>query len=139
MLVKRFFDLPDGSTTFDEVEIPVSNHSSDAWGNEISRSMPFVSHRVSIFRISEDAFQDWHNAPERQLCGVLEGVWEVETTDGQRHAWTPGQLFLPDDVNGRGHISRVKEGPVTIMFVPLPPDLDLTTWTMTSTGARTTD
>ena len=37
-------------------------------------------------------------------------------------------MFLPDDVEGRGHTSEVIEGPVRIVFVPLPEELDLSRW-----------
>ena len=83
MKVKRFYATADGGSTFDEVEIPIENLHVDEWGNSIRTSSQFRSPSVSLFEIEDGAFQDWHNAPRRQLCVVLKGVWQVETTDGR--------------------------------------------------------
>lgn len=128
MKVKRFYTTQEGGSTFDEVEIPLVQKHLDKWGNSLGLSTRFDSAGVCLFEISDDAFQDWHNAPQRQLCVVLEGEWQVETTDGVAHTWGRGDMFLPDDVDGKGHISRVIRGPVRILFVPLDPSFDLSRW-----------
>ena len=128
MRVTRFYTTPEGGSAFDEVDIPFAEESTDAWGNRLRLSEPFASPAVRLFDVPAGAFQDWHNAPRRQLCVMLEGVWEVGTTDGQKRRWRAGEMFLPDDVEGRGHTSEVIEGPVRIVFVPLPEELDLSRW-----------
>ena len=128
MKVSRFFTTPDGNSTYDEVNIPIANHTVDAWGNQTSSSDAFSSPTVRIFEIADQSVQDWHNAPQRQLCVVLSGIWQVETTDGRSQSWGPGEMFLPDDVTGKGHISRVLKGPVRILFVPLEADFDISQW-----------
>ena len=125
MRVSRFYTTADGGSAFDEVDIAVEPVSTDAWGNELKHSVAFESPAVRVFEVPAGAFQDWHNAPRRQLCVMLRGVWEVGTTDGEKRRWAPGELFLPDDVEGRGHTSEVIEGPVRILFVPLSDDLEL--------------
>ena len=127
MRVTRFYTTPDGGSAFDDVDIPVSR-GADAWGNELGTSAAFVSPAVRVFEAPAGAFQDWHNAPRRQLCIMMHGVWEIGTSDGQRRRWGPGEPFLPDDVAGKGHTSEVIEGPVRMLFVPLPDDLDLDAW-----------
>ena len=123
MRVTRFYTTADGGSAFDEMEIQVSAGSPDAWGNRLAFSDPFASPAVRVFEVPAGAFQDWHNAPRRQLCVMLAGVWEVGTTDGEKRRWGPGEVFLPADVTGRGHTSAVIEGPVRILFVPLPDSL----------------
>ncbi len=130
MRVTRFHTTPDGGSAFDEVEVPAFAESVDAWGNSLALSAPFASPAVQVFNVPAGAFQSWHNAPRRQLCVVLKGVWEVGTTDGQKRRWGPGEAFLPDDVDGKGHTSEVLEGPVSILFVPLPEDFDLNAWSV---------
>ena len=119
MRVTRFFETADGGSAFDEVEIPIENENLDNWGNLLRTSARFDSLGVQVFEAPEGAFQDWHNAPRRQLCIVLSGTWEIGTTDGELRRWGPGEAFLPDDVEGTGHTSRVLEGPVRIVFIPL--------------------
>lgn len=125
MRVTRFRTTADGGSAFDEVDIPVSAGAPDAWGNRLASSAPFASPAVRVFEAPAGAYQSWHNAPRRQLCVMLQGVWEVGTTDGEKRRWGPGEAFLPADVDGRGHTSAVIEGPVRILFVPLPDDLAL--------------
>ncbi|MCE2462030.1 MAG: hypothetical protein J4F38_14810 [Pseudomonadales bacterium] len=125
MRVTRFYTTPDGGSSFDEVDIPVSIVAPDAWGNELRTSGSFVSPAVRVFEAPVGAFQDWHNAPRRQLCVMMEGIWEIGTTDGEKRRWGPGEPFLPDDVVGKGHTSEVIEGPVRMVFIPLPDDLDI--------------
>ena len=126
--ISRFHTTSDGGSAYDEVEIPLNNKHIDGWGNHIAMSERFSSPNVCIFEISDEGFQDFHNAPQRQLCVVLEGIWEVETSHGERRSWKPGEVFFPDDVAGKGHISRVLQGPVRILFVPLEPDFDIKKW-----------
>ena len=49
MRVTRFYTTSDGGSSFDEVDIPLSSHSPDAWGNELRLSEAFVSPAVRIF------------------------------------------------------------------------------------------
>ena len=127
MKVARFSTTPDGGSMFDDIEISLQQQSKDAYGNQIATSERFDSPGVRIFEINGD-FQDWHNAPQQQLCVVLEGQWQVTTTDGESRTWGPGEMFVPYDVEGKGHQSRVLENPVRILFVPLPSDFDITHW-----------
>ena len=128
MRVTRFYTTPEGGSAFDEVDIPVGGGNVDAWGNELKSGPVFASPAVRIFEAPASAFQDWHNAPRRQLCVMMEGIWEVGTSDGEKRRWGPGEPFLPDDVTGKGHTSEVIEGPVRMLFVPLPDDLDIDAW-----------
>ncbi len=128
MRVTRFSTTPDGGSAFDEVDIPIKHISTDAWGNTLALSEPFVSPAARVFEAPAGAFQDWHNAPRRQICIMLAGVWEIGTTDGQKRRFQPGEVFFPADVDGKGHTSEVIEGPVRIFFVPLPDDFDVAAW-----------
>lgn len=128
MRVTRFYTTADGGSSFDEVDIPIATVAADAWNNAMAFSPPFASPAVRIFEAPAGAFQDWHNAPCRQLCIMLQGVWEVGTSDGRKRRWTAGEVFFPADVEGKGHTSEVIEGPVRIVFVPLPDGFDAAAW-----------
>ena len=128
MRVTRFYATTEGGSSFDEVDIPIAAVAPDAWGNALAFSEPFASPAVRIFEVPAGSFQDWHNAPRRQICIMLQGVWEVGTTDGQKRRWGPGEVFFPADVDGKGHTSEVISGPVRMVFVPLPDDFDAANW-----------
>jgi quercetin dioxygenase-like cupin family protein len=50
---------------------------------------------------------DWHPAPRRQLVVILRGRLEVETSDGARREFGPGDARLIEDTRGRGHVTRI--------------------------------
>jgi hypothetical protein len=53
---------------------------------------------------------------------VLSGTLEVETTEGEVRRWGQGSLLMADDTKGKGHRTRVLEGPAKLLFVRLPDD-----------------
>ena len=54
----------------------------------------------------------WHPPPHRQCIVILDGDVELETTDGERRRFQPGQRLLVEDLEGRGHVTRVlTDGP----------------------------
>jgi hypothetical protein len=72
--------------------------------------------------------QAWHHAPRRQLVAVLSGALEIEVGDGSKRRFGTGDFFLADDLAGQGHRTNDVEGPVRLLYVELPPDLDPTQW-----------
>jgi hypothetical protein len=55
-----------------------------------------------------------------RASGIMDGVIEVETTDGATLQWRTGEVFLPADVTGKGHRTRCIGGAVRLLFAPLP-------------------
>ena len=133
MHVTRFYTTSDGGSAFDEFDLPMAHESTDQFGNVLCFSDVFASPAVRLFGAPVGMFQDWHNAPTRQLCVMLQGIWEIGTTDGQKRRWGPGEIFMPDTVEGRGHTSEVIEGPVRMVFIPVPAEVDVSVW-----GAKVT-
>jgi hypothetical protein len=51
----------------------------------------------------------------------LAGEIEVESSDGARHRFSPGDVTIADDTTGKGHRSRVVgEGGATFALVEIP-------------------
>jgi len=48
-----------------------------------------------------------HPVPNRQAYFVLSGVLEVELSGGETRRFTPGDIVLGEDTQGRGHKTRV--------------------------------
>ena len=59
---------------------------------------------------------------------LLSGKMEVGTSDGQKRQWNAGTAVIADDLTGKGHTTRVIEGPATVMFVQLPENFDMGSW-----------
>jgi quercetin dioxygenase-like cupin family protein len=57
-----------------------------------------------------------HNAPKPYLCIVLAGECEVETSDGARLRFGPGDVLFCDDTHGKGHTTRTVAD-ATVVFM----------------------
>lgn len=128
MQIIRFSDATDGGSCFSEVELTFPQPFTDEYGNVYQLSKVFGPESAIIADLPPGLDQDWHTAPHRQIVIVLTGVLEVETTDGQTRRWTPGGMFMADDPNGKGHRTRVVEGPVRAVFMRMPDEFDIQTW-----------
>lgn len=121
--IVRFIPAPDGGSQFVEVDIPIGNAATDAFGHLIRRSGVLPAQSAMLTEMPEGMNQDWHPASRRQLVVVLSGTVEVETSDGSKKRWSGGEMFLADDAGSRGHRTRTIGGPARVLFVHLPPDL----------------
>src|SRR5258706_10778054 len=120
MKLIRFIPTPDGGSQFVEVEIPIENASTDAFGHVIRRSAGLTAQSTMLAEMPEGLDQDWHPATRRQLAVVLSGTVEVEASDGTKHRWRSGEMFLADDVGSRGHRNRTIGAPAPARFSALP-------------------
>jgi quercetin dioxygenase-like cupin family protein len=128
MKLIRFATAPDGGSQFVEVDIPIDNASTDAFGNVVHRSGVLPAQSTMVTEMPEGLYQDWHPASRRQLLVVLSGTLEVETSDGKKHRCSTGEMFLADDVGSSGHRSRTIGGPARVLFVHLPPEANIGGW-----------
>jgi hypothetical protein len=128
MKIIRFHAAGDGGSRFEEIEVPIDEPRIDKFGNTLRQSGAFAAPSVRFVELPRGLDQSWHNAPARQIVLVLCGVVEVGTTDGETRRWGPGAAFLPDDVSGKGHTTRVLEGPALVAFIQLPEGFDLERW-----------
>jgi hypothetical protein len=49
-------------------------------------------------------------------------------SDGSKRRFGAGDCFLADDLSGQGHKTVDVEGPVRLLYVQLPADIDATRW-----------
>jgi hypothetical protein len=122
MRVTRIHTGNDGDSHFEELDLPMDSTQRRATSVAIAATQ-------AAFGVS-DALepQDWHHAPRRQLVAVLSGRLEIECGDGSIARFGPGDTFLADDLAGRGHLTRDLEGPVRLLYVHLPDELDFSAW-----------
>jgi hypothetical protein len=125
MKIVRFASASDGGSQFIEIDMPIDNASTDAFGNIVHRSAVLPAQSTMVTDMPEGLYQDWHPASRRQLLFVLSGTLEVETSDGKKHRCSSGEVFLADDVGSRGHRTRTISGPARVLFVHLPPEANL--------------
>lgn len=58
-------------------------------------------------RAAPGTFETWHNADRKRYIVVVSGEAEVTTTSGEKARIMPGQLYLAEDLTGKGHAFRV--------------------------------
>jgi hypothetical protein len=71
--------------------------------------------------------EDWHRAPGRQFSISMSGEIEVEVSDGKKHAIHAGDIVFLEDLQGKGHITRILS-PVTNIFIRVADGFDVVKW-----------
>jgi hypothetical protein len=100
MRITRLFTGDDEESHFEDIEIDLCS------AGEIGKLSTRCPATGVIFReTAGDYDYDWHNAPARQYVVMLEGSVEVQTGDGTRRRFDPGDILLAEDTTGRGHRS----------------------------------
>lgn len=66
--------------------------------------------KMVFFQLPSGWFGDWHPAPKRQFFCCLKGQLEITAGDGEIRRFNPGDVFLLEDISGRGHVTRVIGG-----------------------------
>jgi hypothetical protein len=102
-------DVPQGTTPYAENVPPVLVSEALAANGVVFMTLP-----------AEVRQMEPHPAPRRQLVVVLDGQFEIGTTDGDKRTLTPGMIALLEDIEGRGHTTTVHSaGPATFLAIPL--------------------
>lgn len=128
MKLTRFHATENGESRFQEIEVPINTPRPDSFGHTILQSNAWPSPSIRFVELPANLDQSWHHAPARQMVVVLSGVVEVGTSDNQKRRCSPGQAFIADDLTGKGHTTRVVEGPARVLFVQLPENFDFARW-----------
>lgn len=71
----------------------------------LTRYIP--SSQFVFFKIPPGWYGDWHPAPKRQYFCCLAGEFEITASDGDTRTYRAGEVFLLEDISGKGHRSRV--------------------------------
>ena len=74
-----------------------------------------------LFREYAATFEiGWHTAPLRQYVMILDGDAELTTSDGEARTIKAGEVFLIEDLKGKGHSARNLAGrPLHTVFVAI--------------------
>lgn len=97
----RIYADAEGESHFEDVELDLTNT-----GGATNLSEVFAATGVVFRRTSGDYNLDWHPAPRKQFIVNLVGEVEIEVSDGEVRRLGQGEVFLAEDVTGKGHLSR---------------------------------
>jgi quercetin dioxygenase-like cupin family protein len=96
----RLYTGADGQSHFERVEVPMTEEN----GTE----SPLLRMGDSfVVREQPGSIEDWHNADARRYVVTISGHAEVEVSGGEKRAVEPGEIWLAEDLTGKGHIFRV--------------------------------
>jgi uncharacterized cupin superfamily protein len=91
----------------------------------MAKSVPVTAMNYAEYKKSET--EDWHRAPGRQFSISLSGEIEVEVSDGKKHAIHAGDIVFLEDLQGKGHITRILS-PVNNIFIRVADGFDVVAW-----------
>ena len=115
MKITRLYSDKNGESHFEDIDIPLDD-SGDI--GRLSKILPVTG--MMLRENPGDYNYDWHPAPGKQYIVMLEGMLEVEVSDGEKRIFPPGDILLVEDIDGKGHKSRVPDGkPRKSLFIAI--------------------
>ncbi len=103
----RLYADRGGDSHFEDVEVSLSATGFAPPAPPIEVSAFSQARQFAFLRAPAGWFGDWHPAPARQFLVVLEGEFEVSTSDGDSRRFEAGAVLLVEDTTGKGHVTRV--------------------------------
>jgi hypothetical protein len=101
----RLYTGADGMSHFERVPVKFSTVPGEPSG--IARSEDHATAKAYVVRAAAGVFEDWHNADVRRYVVTIRGRAEIEVAAEQKFVAQPGDLFLAEDLTGKGHRFRV--------------------------------
>jgi hypothetical protein len=100
VMVTRLYTGADGQSHIDRVPIMFHGAPDEA-------SAAVKTSDAYLARGAPGMFETWHNADRKRYIVVISGEAEVTTTDGEKLRLVPGEIYLAEDLTGKGHTFRV--------------------------------
>ena len=97
----------DGVTHFRDVTIDLVDQPFAPPAPPLAVSAAIPAAAGVFFRMPAGWFGDWHPAPLHQYYVQTTGTLEVTVGDGEVRILRPGAVVLLEDLDGRGHRTRV--------------------------------
>jgi hypothetical protein len=116
MQYTRIYTDPMGETHYEEVKVPLAPIDFAPPTPPLHLSAFHTATQYGFCRFPAGWIGSWHPTPQRQLFGILAGVVEAQTSDGEVRRFGAGSCVLLEDTTGKGHITRVV-GPTEVLSI----------------------
>lgn len=115
MRIHHLYADENGESHFRDIDV---EWVGERRGSKLSARIPVSA---IIFRETPAEFSlDWHPAPWRQYVVNLDSSVKLTASDGESRIIEPGEVFLVEDVVGRGHLSQHIESKIRhSIFIPI--------------------
>ena len=115
MHIHNLYEDDNGESHFRNIEI---EWVEDRSYGQLSETLP--ANGMICRHTSGDYDLDWHNAPRRQYIINLDAAVKITASDGEARIIQAGEIFLVEDVNGKGHRSAAVDGKERhSLFIPV--------------------
>ena len=114
--------MPTPTATSHIQELPIATKPGKTRRTELA---PVTG--LSYADYTASSVEDWHRTPARQFSISMSGEIEVEVSDGKKHAIHAGDIVFLEDLQGKGHITRILS-PVTNIFIRVADGFDVVKW-----------
>jgi quercetin dioxygenase-like cupin family protein len=118
--VLRIYADAEGNSHFQELPIATKPGRTRRTETAPVTGMTYADYTAS-------SVEDWHRTPGRQFSISMSGEIEVEVSDGKKHAIHAGDVVFLEDLQGKGHITRILS-PVTNIFIRVADGFDVVAW-----------
>jgi len=118
--VLRIYADADGKSHIQELPIATQPGKVRRTGTAPVTGLTYAEYTSS-------SVEDWHRTPARQFSISTSGEIEVEVSDGKKHAIHAGDIVFLEDLQGKGHITRILS-PVTNIFIRVADSFDVVAW-----------
>jgi hypothetical protein len=118
MKAMRLFTGPDGLSHFEQTDIKLVPRGAAG----ADQSEPVKASQSYIVRLQPGYFSSWHNADVRRYAIPVSGRAEIEVSGGGKAQIESGQIWIAEDLTGKGHTFRVLgDQPWVGVFVDFAP------------------
>lgn len=110
VVATRIYAGSDGQSHIEQVPIAFHNASAAVVHlihDPLKASTAVKTSDAYLVQGAPGTVQAWHNADRRRYIVVVSGEADVTTTDGEKLRLVPGQIYLAEDLTGKGHTFRV--------------------------------
>ena len=116
----RLYADADGETHFQQVPLDFDEADYRPPSPMVFVSRAFQADALQFVRTPSGWSGENVHPPQHQFCFCLQGQLEIRASDGEKRTFGPGDTVLIEDIDGKGHGSRVKGGKDLIAaIVPL--------------------
>jgi hypothetical protein len=101
MRISNIYVDDKGETHWRDIEV---EWAEETRGSKLAKKIPVTG---IIFRESPASYDlDWHPAPRKQYIVNLDAGVKITASDGEARVLGAGEVFLVEDVTGKGHLSQ---------------------------------
>ncbi len=119
MKFARLYADKNGNTHFDDVTLKLDEADYRPPAPMMFVSHAFATDGLQFIRLPSGWAADAIHPPKKQFLICVKGHIEVTVSDGKTRTFGPGDTVLMEDIEGKGHHTRVKGDECLAAVIPI--------------------